>query len=96
METAFYIILNIKTPSGFESFGKICIGKDSQSATTLFRQLSGLEPPCDDCALQLDLVELRDGLPVNLQVLGCTLQQLAENIKLITKETFKALNMGDL
>jgi hypothetical protein len=41
------------------------------------------------CALQIDLMETRNDLPTNIKVLGCTLEELAENCKVITKVVFK-------
>ena len=41
------------------------------------------------CILQIDLMETKNNLPVNIKVIGCTLEQLAENCKIITKEVFK-------
>jgi hypothetical protein len=41
-------------------------------------------------------METRDDLPVNLKLITCTLEELAENCKLITKEIFKINNLEGL
>jgi len=96
MKTVFYIILNIKTVDGFERYGQFFIGNDEDFAYALFKKLQGIEDPDEHCALHLDFMETRHGLPLNLKVIGCTLQQLAENCKIITKETFRLLNLEDM
>ena len=43
--------------------------------------------------LYLELMETYNDLPVNMNVLSCTLEELALNCKMITKETFKLINI---
>jgi hypothetical protein len=89
METIFYILLYIKTPQGFESFGRFYIGNKNELAWQLFDKLKGSEEEIDDRILQMDLMETRNNLPVNIKVIGCTLEEMAENCKVIAKEAFK-------
>ncbi|MGK2860397.1 MAG: hypothetical protein ACSLE0_00555 [Chitinophagaceae bacterium] len=46
--------------------------------------------------LQLDLSETINGLPASMQMISCSLEELAENCKIITKETFKYHNMEEV
>jgi len=89
METAFYILIYIKTVKGFESFGRFYIGDNEEFAYLLFKKLKGSEDSVGESVLQIDLMETKNTLPVNIKVMGCTLEQLAENCRLITKEVFK-------
>ena len=89
METAFYILLYIKTPQGFESFARFYIGNRDEAARHLFDKLKGSVEEINDCVLQMDLMETKNNLPVNIKVIGCTLEEMAENCKVITKEAFK-------
>ncbi len=89
METTFYILLYIKTPRGFENFARFYIGDDEDSAFNIFDKLKGSTNQVEDCVLQIDLMETKNNLPVNVKLLGCNLDELAENCKLITKEAFK-------
>jgi len=93
METAFYILLYMKTPKGFESFARFYIGNQAEIALHLFGKLKGTTDKMDDRILQMDLMETRNNLPVNLKVLGCTLEEMAENCKIITKEAFKIFTL---
>jgi hypothetical protein len=93
METAYYILLYIKTPQGFESFARFYIGNKEGLARQLFDKLKGRGEELDNCILQMDLMETRNNLPVNLKVIGCTLEEMAENCKVITREAFKIFTL---
>jgi hypothetical protein len=93
METAFYILLYIRTPQGFESFGRFYIGNKGEWARRLFDKLKGSGEEIEKRILQMDLMETRDNLPVNIKVIGCNLEEMAENCKVITKEAFKIFTL---
>jgi len=93
METAFYILLYIKTPRGFESFARFYIGNKEELARNLFEKLTGNGEDLDNCILQMDLMQTRNNLPVNIKVLGCTLEEMAGNCKIIAKEAFKIFTL---
>jgi len=94
-QTTFYIVLNLRTCDGYESFGKFFIGNNRKFATGIFTQLKGKTNVNENSALQLDLMETINGLPVNIQMISCSLEELAENCKIITKETFKLFNLKE-
>lgn len=89
----FYVSLSIRTPEGFESFGKFNLGNKRKAAVDIFRQLKGNPKVDEKTLLTIDLVETVNGLPLNLNILGCTLEELAYNCRVITKETFKLYNL---
>ena len=95
-QTAFNIVLNIKTCNGFDCFGKFFVGNNKKFAQAVFDQLKGRKNVDEKSILQLDLVETINGLPANMQMISCSLEELAENCKIITKETFKFLNMEEI
>jgi hypothetical protein len=43
----------------------------------------------------MDLVEKRDGLPMNMQVVSCTVEELGKNLKVLARELFKKINLDD-
>ena len=92
-QTTFYIVLNLRTCNGYENFGKFFIGNNKKCATDIFNQLKRRSNVDEKSILQLDLMETKNGLPVNMQMIGCSLEDLAENCKIITKETFKLFNL---
>ncbi|RYG54468.1 MAG: hypothetical protein EOO01_01480 [Chitinophagaceae bacterium] len=93
METGFYIILNIKTGTGFEKYGKFFIGEDAAIANNIFNSLKGQEEADDNNLLQIDFMEMKDNLPQNVRLLSCTLDEMTENFRIITKEIFKRFNL---
>ncbi len=92
-ENTFYVLLSIRTGDGFESFGKFNLGNKRKAAADVFRQLKGDSRVDEKTMLTVDFVETVKGLPVNLQLLGCTLEEVAHNCKILAKETFKLLNL---
>ena len=95
-QTTFTIRLNIKTCHGFECFGKFFLSNKRKYATAIFDQLKGEKKKKKKNVLQFDLVESINGLPASIQVISCSLEELAENCKLITKETFMVINMEEI
>jgi len=93
MRAGFYIVLNIKTATGFEKYGKFFIGEDAAISDAIFKSLSGSEEPSEKNLLQIDLIEIKHDLPVNVKLLSCTLDEMTENFRIITKEIFKRFNL---
>ena len=95
-QTTFYIVLNLKTSQGYECIGKFFVGDKESSANHVFKQLKGNTKVTEKSILQLDLMESKNGLPVNLKMISCTLEELAENCRIITRELFRLINMEEL
>jgi hypothetical protein len=96
MDTQFYITITLKTHKGLESFAKFCIGNNRHRAVDIFRQLKGSRNVSEKNILSFDFMEVEKGLPVNLDFIACTLNQLAENCRIITKELFVLENFENL
>jgi hypothetical protein len=92
METQFYITITLKTHKGLESFAKFFIGNSRHRALDIFKQLKGSRNVSEKNILYFDFVEIEKALPVNLDFITCTLNQLAENCRIITKELFISEN----
>lgn len=95
METKFYITLNIKTGTGFECFGKFFMGCVKEFAEATFNKLKGSRDVDEKNILHLDLMAIRNDLPMNVHMISCTLEELAENCRIITMETFKVFNLEE-
>ncbi len=93
MENSFCIKLTIRTARGYEVFGEFFIGSNRKVAEQIFGQLKGDREVDDQNILQLDLMESRNGLPVNIRMLGCDLNELQDNCRIITKEMFRIFNL---
>ncbi|AXY76171.1 hypothetical protein D3H65_20220 [Paraflavitalea soli] len=93
MESTFYIQFNVKTQEGLQSYGRFDIGNDSEAAAKIFHQLKGSPDVNEHNFLSLELMETVKGLPVNLQIISCTLDELAYNCRVISKEVFNQANI---
>ena len=89
MDKQYFIELGFKTPDGPETFARFFTSDSRRQADAIFRKLQGNRNIDDRNVIFLSLVETRNGLPVNLDIIGCTLDQLGENCKTITTELFK-------
>ncbi len=92
-DTIFIIELKLRTPGGFDSVGRFWVGNDREFAYKTFHNLLGTSTIDDNTVLHMELVESQHGLPLNLLMKGCTLEQVAENCRLITRELFKHYNL---
>ena len=93
METLFQISLHIKTPSGFETYGTFDLGRDREQAMDICKQLKGTPDIALHSVLYMDLSELKDGLPLPLEIRHCTLEDIAYNARIITWHVFKNLSL---
>ncbi len=93
METQYYITITLRTHKGLESFAKFFIGNHRQHAFAIFKQLKGSHDVSEENILYFEFWETQKGLPANLDLITCTLNQLAENCRTITKELFKSENL---
>ncbi len=89
METLFYVSLHIKTPSDFETYGTFELGNDREKAIAIFNQLKGSENVTEKSILNMDFTEVQNGIPLPLKILHCTLDDIAVNTKIITRDVFK-------
>ncbi|MDN3588469.1 hypothetical protein QWY86_17430 [Pedobacter aquatilis] len=93
METRFEISMNMKTLKGLETYGCFNVGIEKVFATSLYAQLQGNEDILPDSVITIDLVKRENGLLMPLGLKHCNYHQLAENVKIITRELFKKLNL---
>jgi len=94
MQTKFYIICHLKTLAGPEAYGRFEIGNDRETAKELFAKLKGDKEVNEQNMLCMELMETVNELPVNINIISCTLKELMENCRIITKEVFTQHNLG--
>jgi len=93
MRVSFYISLNLITPEGFESFGKFLLGGDKHEATEIFKLLKGDELVSEKSVLTMDLTGDYGGIPITLEMIHCSLDELAYNTTIISREIFKRIHL---
>jgi len=93
MATEYRIALHARTAAGYDTIGDFFIGSDRQAASQLFKTLKGSADKLEDGVLLMELREINRNLPIDIQMTQCTLNQVAENCKLIIKNQFRTLNL---
>jgi hypothetical protein len=93
MDRQYFIELGFKTPDGPEIFGRFFAGNNCKRAGAIFSRLQGNRDINDGNVIFLTFVETSNGLPVDLDMIGCTLDELGENCKIITIELFKIYSL---
>lgn len=93
MENLFLISLNIKTISGFESYVTYNLGENKDKAKAIFNQLKGSLELSEKTIFTMDFTEMKEGIALPIQMMGCTFNQIMDNTKIITCEIFKNLNL---
>ena len=86
----------MKGPDGFEAYGKFFIGNGREAAYQLFSELQGSSVVTEDDILHMDLIETMEGLPVNIKVINCRLDELTANCRIITKQVFRLLTLEEM
>ena len=93
MHTTFYINISVRTADGPQPFGHFNLGENRESAYSLFKRLKGSPEVNYNDMLYIEFSELINGLPLNIDILTCDLQELGTNCMLITQEVFKISNL---
>jgi len=94
MKTTFYIQAKLNTPDGPEAYARFELGNNREEALDIFRQLKGSADVAAANFLSMELMETVAGLPVNLLLISCTLDELAANCRTISKELFNLMNLN--
>lgn len=79
MGTVYYISLNFISSAGLETFGKFNLGTDSKIATEIFAKLKRDEHVSETTKLTMDLTEETQGIPLTIELIHCTLEELSGN-----------------
>ena len=93
MEIRYELSLKMRTLKGIEEYGCFSIGEDAEFAKNLYALLGGNSELTPDLLITIDLVKWENAVPHPIGILHCNCEQLAENVKIITKELFKQINL---
>lgn len=98
METAFTITVTLNLKKKKLPYGKFSLGRDKASSMEIFEMLNGKSGAEDACTIQMELSQGIAGLPVKIGMIYCNLEELKENIAVISKEIFRIaqLEEGDI
>lgn len=73
--------------------GRFELGSERSAATDLFKKLKGSTEVSMKDMLYIEFMESQEGLPLNIDVVTCDLQQLGTNTMIITQELFRLANL---
>ncbi|MCF2446641.1 hypothetical protein L0657_21975 [Dyadobacter sp. CY345] len=94
METTYQIVVQMKALNGILEIGRFLLSTDKEFAFETFNSLKGKTKLPETQVLRLSLLETT-GLSGNIiGILGCNLDELSENCKIITRDAFKFFNLG--
>jgi len=83
----------MKTLKGIETYGCFKLGSDEGFAISLYASLQGDDELLPDSVITFDLAKRENGMLFPAGMRHCSYEQLAENVKIITRELFKKLNL---
>jgi hypothetical protein len=90
----YRITIHLKTVHGFETFAEFFLGNSCTASRELFRQLKGTPIQNQEGILIMELAGLVRGLPVEVDMLSCSLEELGDNCKVITKYLFTQTSLA--
>ena len=93
METQYYTVVKMKVLDAVIESGRFLMGDDLEFATDLYGRLSGDLIPGSQFMLRMELTAASENMQETLESKGCSLEELTENCRLITREMFKFLNL---
>jgi len=89
----YRIVVNMRVAEGYMETGIFFIGNDKDAALKIFYELEGNREVSSSSILRLDLIEQTEGVDTIWDSLECSIGEMADNIRTITKETFRLLNL---
>jgi hypothetical protein len=89
----FYIDISIQTTEGPQRIGRFELGCNREAASKLFKHLKGSPEVNMKDMLYIEFMEIVNGLPLNIEILTCDLQELGTNVMIITQEIFRLKNL---
>ncbi|MFC3560561.1 hypothetical protein [Pedobacter jamesrossensis] len=92
----FNLLISLNLPNRKIPYGRFLLGKDANFANELFLQLKGKPDGTENHnCIKIELSEEILGLPVPIAIRSCTLDELKENVSIISKEIFRIAHLED-
>lgn len=95
METAFSITVTLNLKHKKLPYGKFSLGRDKVSSMEIFSMLKGRDGSEHSCSIQMDLTQEITGLPVPIGMIHCSLEELKENVSVISREIFRIAQLEE-
>lgn len=95
METAFTITVTLNLKEKKLPYGKFSLGRDKASSMEIFAMLKGKSGDGNSCTIQMELTQKIESLSVPIGKIHCSLEELKENVAVISKEIFRIAQLED-
>ncbi|MBE9461956.1 hypothetical protein ACFP1I_32025 [Dyadobacter subterraneus] len=92
METSYEIIISLRAVTGWLTFGYFQSGYHKEQAVSTFESLVG-RPDEQVSTLRMELFEHGPSGSLPLANKSCNLEELSENVRIITRDAFKYVNL---
>jgi len=76
-------------------YGKFSLGWEKASSVEIFAMLKGKRDSDHVCSIQMELSQEIAGLPVPINIINCSLEELKENVAVISREIFRIAQLED-
>lgn len=73
-----------------ECIAKFNLGRSKTVAYNVFGKLKGNRDINENDPLRMEFIETQNELPMSIDFISCTLEEIGENSKIIIKELFKS------
>ena len=90
MNKRYAIRVTMRCEQDAECIATFNLGRKETLAAELFLKLNGNPQVTEKDPLQMEFIEIKNELPLIVDIISCTLAEIGENSKLITKELFKS------
>ncbi|MES1218505.1 MAG: hypothetical protein ABUT20_23565 [Bacteroidota bacterium] len=90
MNKRYAIRITMRCEQDTDCIATFNLGRNGTFAYDLFRKLSGNAQVTEKDPLQMEFIEMKTELPLIADIISCTLAEIGENSKLITRELFKS------
>lgn len=90
MNKRYAIQFTMRCEQDAECIATFNLGRNATLAYGLFCKLHGNPEVTENDPLQIEFIEMNNELPLIVDIISCTLAQIGENSKLITRELFKS------
>ncbi|WP_234645316.1 hypothetical protein [Dyadobacter sp. CY356] len=83
----------MKALDGIREIGRFLVSTDKEFAFETFNSLKGKTTLPENQVLRLSLLETTGLSGIIIGIIGCNLDELSENCKIITRDAFKFFNL---
>lgn len=72
-----------------ECFGQFNFSAPRSCMEKIYAEMKGIKDGGEELPIQIDFMEVINGIPESFHIVACTLEELPCNVKVIAREVFK-------